>query len=244
MARRKSRSYSRLARHEKKRLKRQTTVYTILTVLLMIALIFWGIPSLIKVALFLGEIRSSSQPISREDKIPPSPPVIQPIPAATNSATVRIKGFAEEGATVVLSLNKNKVQEAVVESDGQFLFDNVRLQSGENRFNVQATDTSGNESNPSSTLVVEHDNAAPILILEGPANGSNFFGAGEKNIKVVGSTDPGSSVLVNGSFVILASNGSFSKTVALTTGENEILIVSRDKAGNSTEETVKVNYEE
>lgn len=242
MARR--RRYSRLSRKEGKRFARQTTLLTLLTVFLLIALIFWGIPSLIKMAVFLADLRSSSQPITGEDVLPPPPPVLQPLPTATNSAVVRIHGFSEEGATVVLSINNADAYETLVESDGEFLFNSVSLKSGENRISARAIDPAGNESQASSQHIVNFDSEAPSLSLESPEDGASFFGSREKSLNVKGSVEGEARVIVNGFIVIPSQDGSFSHLLQLNVGENTIAVVARDRAGNETVITRTVTYAE
>ncbi len=244
MTRRRKRTYSRLSARERKRYTRQTVLFSFLTILLIIAIIVWGIPSLVKVAIFLGDLRSSSQPISGEDTIPPPPPVFQPILDATNSAQIRVEGFAEEGSTVIISVNNSEVAEVIVESDGEFLVNNLELEGGENRISASAIDSSGNKSHPSSTHRVRYDANPPTLEITAPENRSTFYGQQERITQVRGSAEPGSQVLINDSFVILSQDGSFSHNITLETGENTITVIARDRAGNEIVEKIKVNYEE
>lgn len=243
MARRKKK-YSRLSRKEGRKYVRQSALLTILTLLLIFALLFWGIPSLVKLAIFLSELRSSTQPISGEDIIAPAPPVIQPVANATSSAIIRVEGFAEEGSNVILAINKADTYETLVESDGEFLFNKVKLKSGENRITARAIDVAGNESRTSSIIYVLYDNESPSLAVESPADGSSYFGSQEQAVTVSGSAETGSSVRVNGFFVILSREGKFSYKLSLNNGENVITVAARDKAGNETHETRTVTYEE
>jgi hypothetical protein len=215
-----------------------------LTILLLLALVFWGIPSLIKLAIFLGDIRSSSQPISGRDSIPPPPPILQPLPNATSSATLEIEGIAEEGSTVVLTVNGSVVQETVVESDGEFLFNEVRLKTGENEIFAKAIDEAGNESQNSIRYKIYIDNQAPQLTVTFPQSGDSFYGQAEKSLNVSGQAELGSLVRVNGSLAILDQEGNFSFPISLTGGENKIVVTATDKAGNQTTEEINVNYEE
>lgn len=244
MARKKYRRHSRLSRREKKKYNRQTILFTFLTIFLIIAIIFWGIPSLIRMAIFLGDLRSSSQPITGQDAIPPPPPILQPLFEATSSAAIRVEGFAEEGSTVVLSINGSDAYEVLVESDGEFLFNQVRLKSGENKIIARSIDTSSNESRPSSTFTVIYDVDPPKLEVSSPDDGASFYGFSERNIRVNGTADKDSVVRINNAFIILSQEGTFSHLFALSTGENVIRIVARDRAGNETIEERTVNYEE
>lgn len=233
---------SRLSRRQKKRYVRQSLLFTILTVFLIFALLFWGIPSLVKLAIFLSDLRSSTQSISGKDSLPPSPPILQPVVDATNSAIIRMEGFAEEGSTVILSINSKDAYETIVESDGEFLFNSVQLRGGENRIVSRAIDVSGNESQSSSEIIILYDETPPSLTVDTPTEGASFFGASEQNLLVSGSTDPGSRVLVNGSFVILSQDGKFSNSISLSEGENPIIVTARDRAGNTSSETRTVTY--
>jgi bacillopeptidase F len=244
MARRRVRKYSRLSRRENKRYVRQSALLTILTLFLLFALVFWGIPALVKLAIFLSDLHSSTQPISGKDTVPPAPPVIQPVPEATSSGSIRIEGFAEESSNVVLSINNVDSYETLVESDGEFLFDKVILKPGENQIKARAIDAAGNESRSSSVINLLYDSNPPTLVVDSPSEGTSFFGSSEQSIIVSGSAEPGASVRVNGSFVILSHEGKFNYRLTLNLGENSLTIVARDKAGNETVESRTVTYEE
>ena len=236
------RQYSRLSRKEGKRYIRQSALLTVLTILLLIALLFWGIPSLIKLAIFLGDLRSSTQPITGEDVLPPPPPVIQPVAEATNSAVLELSGFAEEGSTVVLSLNGSDAYETLVDSGGEFLFDSVKLDQGDNAIFATSTDTAGNKSKASSTTTVVLDQSLPTLSVDAPQDGQAFYGPMQKVARVSGRVDPGSTVLVNNSFVILSQEGVFSYLVPLNEGDNIIAITAQDRAGNQVQKEIKVSF--
>lgn len=238
------RRYSRLSKRENKRYARQTALFTFLTIILLLTLVFWGIPALIKVAIFLGDVRSTSQPLSGKDTIAPTAPVLQPLVDATYSATVRVEGFAEEGSTVILSIDGVDTYETVVESDGEFLFNSVKLSLGENMISARAIDSSGNDSKESREMKIIYDNQAPELTIIDPADGSQYSGSREKTIKINGSTEVGSTVTVNGSFIIISKDGSFSYSFSLSSGDNEIKVIAKDRSGNEALDTRIVHFEE
>lgn len=234
---------SRLTRKEGRRYTRQSIMFIFLTVLLLVALLFWGIPALIRLAIFLGDLRSSSQPVSGEDLLPPSPPILQPLPESTSSAILLVDGFAEEGTTVTLNLNGIQILEVVAGNEGDFLFSRVDLVEGENRIEAYATDQSGNRSQPSTPYLIDLDTTPPSLTVDEPQDGKVFIGSREQLIRVSGKADPEMTIEVNGSFLILAHDGSFSTTLRLTSGDNQIRIVARDRAGNQTQESRTVTFE-
>jgi len=244
MVRSRYQHYSRLNRKEGQRYARQTFIFSILTILLIAALVFWGIPSLVKLAIFLGDLRSSAQPVVGEDTVPPAIPILQPTDEATNSATIRISGFAEDGTTIVLSNNGSDANEVLVENNGEFLFDAVRLHEGENAITVRAVDKAGNTSRSSSPLTINYDNIPPTLTVESPVDKARFLGTAEKIVRITGKTESGSIVRVNGALAILSSEGTFASSYSLVSGENTLTIVASDRAGNETLVTRTVFYEE
>ncbi|NBS41367.1 hypothetical protein EBS80_01790, partial [bacterium] len=63
--------------------------------------------------------------------------------------------------------------------------------------------------------------SAPPLVVMGPSDG---LATGDATVAVNGSTDPGTSVLVNGEKVLLNTDGSFATNVSLERGLNVIKI--------------------
>ena len=232
---------SRLQKIEERKSKRQAILFTFLTLLLIIGVIFLGIPSLIKMVIFLENLHSSGQAVETKDSVPPAPPRLQVLSEATNSASLDLKGFAESGATVKIYRDHEEIQEVVADKEGEFIIDNLKLELGENELQAKATDNSGNESKLSALLTISYDNSPPVLTLTNPANEAEFFDE-DKEILVAGETDPDANVVVNDFFVLVDTEGNFVKKLELQEGENEILVVATDKAGNATQETLIVRY--
>lgn len=232
---------SRLARKEEARSIRQAIFYGGLTVILAFALIFLGIPALIKMAVFLGNLRSSSIPVETKDVIPPSPPRMKPLSEATNSAQINIQGFAEPGSTVKIFLSGITEAETITDNDGLFSYTGINLTLGKNEIYTLATDAAGNTSQESGRLVIFYDDVAPNLEVSEPPDGKEFFGP-EGGIKIKGKTEEGATVYINGHLAIVGFEGNFEYPLNLSQGENPIKITAMDKAGNQTEKEIKVNY--
>jgi len=232
---------TRLQRVQQKKNKRQALIFSVLTFGLIIGVVFLGIPSLIRMAIFLGNLRSSGQTIETKDTVPPVPPRLQALAEATKSADLKIRGFAEPGATVKLTHNNQELEEALVDNEGQFVIDEVTLKKGENKLKAVAIDTSGNESKLSKLITIVYDNEPPELTITGPEDGAEFFDE-DREILISGETDPDARVNVNNFYSVVDTEGNFVKRLNLEEGENEIRIVARDKAGNKTSATVTVRY--
>lgn len=232
---------SRLTKIEEKKSIKQAVLFSFLSFVLMAALFLYGIPSLIKFIVFLGDLKSTDiKPVS-EDQLAPTTPVIQPLPEATSSANIKIKGYTEQGATVKLVIGGIDIEEVISDKDGQFIFDNIKLKLGANEIQTKAIDSAGNESQTSSVVTIIYDNQPPELEITKPEDGQKFFD-NEREITVEGKTEESITVYVNNRFTSSNSDGNFSKTIGLNEGENDIIVKAIDRAGNKTEKQIKVNY--
>lgn len=208
----------------------------------MVGLVFVGLPILFKVAVYLGNLRDSSGPLEIQDTLPPSTPQLTTLPSATTSATLNLSGFAEARSTVSLYQNGNRLDSGPANEAGEFSFPSITLDQDLNRFYVLATDEAGNESLPSSTQTVVFDSDAPTLNILFPASGQQFYGPGEEIMTVKGSTDPQVTIRINDRIVVVASDGSFSERLQLKEGDNQLLFLATDLAGNQTSTQLTVNY--
>ena len=232
--------YSRLASVEEKRNMRRAFLFTILTILAILGVLFYGLPSVARFAAFLSDLRKSNLPVDRNDTTPPAPPRLDRLPEATKEPEIEISGVTEEGATVILTLN-GKDEEVVADADGKFRF-SYSLRKGENQILTKAKDRAGNESQPTTGITVVFDNEAPKLDISAPADGSQFYGDGQRQLAIKGTTEVGITLTINDRIVKVEEDGTFTFATTLADGENSFNLKSADKAGNQTEKTLKVNF--
>lgn len=232
---------TRLARKQEARNIRQAIIYIILTLVLASILVFIGIPLLIRTAIFLGNLRTSSKLPEQTDTIPPSPPrIIIPF-EATNSALFSLKGYTEPGANIKLYNSGFSFGETVADNEGSFSIENLKLTSGRNEISAVAQDAAGNESQPSMSSVVDYDTTPPLLEITRPEEGKTITGL-ENKITLEGKTEEGAKIIINGRLVIVGPEGDFSYQYSLKEGENTFAIIAQDKAGNQTEKEIKITY--
>lgn len=218
----------------------RNAIYLVLgSIALFLFLIFFGLPFFARIAIFLSELKKSSQPVQQEDKVPPGPPRINPLPSHTNTDTVTVSGAAEAGSTFKLYLNDEVVKESVIDDTSLYSFD-IELSRGKNTFQATAKDQTGNESEKSTPLVVIYSDEEPTLIISSPQDGETI--EGQKSITVQGKTDSGNRVTINERVVIVDDEGNFSTKINLTDGENSLKFSVEDEAGNLLEKEIKVNY--
>lgn len=230
---------TRLTRKQNIRNIKRAYFFFFLSFVLVLLIIFLGIPSLVKMAIFLGNLKSTYTPVETETNLPPSPPRLKSMPEATNSAELKVEGYAEEGLAVEIYSSGVKEKEVVAEKDGFFLLDNLTLTEGRNEIYALAVDKSGGKSKESEKYIVVYDNTPPKLTIIEPADNSHFYGMQSK-VVVKGETEENTSVTVNDHLAFVSSEGKFNYPYILTNGENIIKITATDKAGNKTEQEIKV----
>jgi len=133
------------------------------------------------------------------------------------------------------------VKKILVSNEGKFSIRQIKLDEGENNLFAKAVDLAGNESQESVRQVIFFDKEPPVLEVESPQDGDSFFDD-QKEITIKGKTEKDAIVNINERKVIVSLEGKFESVYSLAEGTNEILIVSSDKAGNKTQESLKIYY--
>lgn len=232
---------TRLTRLEERKSLNQAVLFIFLTIVLVIVLLVVGIPALIKLVVFLGDIRSSTQKVETlTDIIAPSVPIIQPPGEATNSAKINLSGYAEPNTNIKIYLEEESVREIVSSAEGNFTIENLHLKEGNNTIRAKAFNKSG-ESPFSEAISIIYDNKPPEIDITIPQEGDKFFDK-DKQTKVEGKTDANINVYVNGRLSLSDNDGIFTALVNLSEGENTITVKAIDIAGNMASEEIKVSY--
>jgi hypothetical protein len=235
--------YSRLESVEEKRNFRSAILLIVLSIGVIAVLIIYGIPNVGKVATFVSGFKYKNTPAASSDKTPPPPPKFGNYPDFTNQATINISGTGEPGATIKLTFNGSG-QDILADKDGNFTFQNLILQAGDNTFFAFAIDQAGNASQKTPDKKIVYDNKPPSLTIDSPSDGSNFFGSGQRQVTIQGTTDSGASVTINDRIVSVDDSGKFQYTLTLNGGENKFTIKSVDQAGNSAEKGITLSFSE
>ena len=114
----------------------------------------------------------------------------------------------------------------------------VTLEDGFHVVEVEVYDNIGNYNTDSVT--VELDTSLPDLIVLAPEEG---LITNQTSLLVIGMSDPGAEVTVNGVAVDVAVDGTFNHPLVLEEGENAIVIIATDGVGNSRTETRNVTLD-
>lgn len=228
----------------RRRIKRKTIKFIWPTVItlglcfgLFLVLLFLGLPLLARLSLFFEKLSGGEEIISVNDQTSPFPPQLEAPFTATNSARMTLNGVSEPNSTVKLYLNNFPLDEILVGKDGGFS-KRITLREGKNEITAQAIDQADNKSSLTPSLFIYYKKEAPFLEIHFPPE--KEFETKEEEIEIKGETDPENSLTINGRFVLVKSDGSFSHSVSLTSGENLIEIVVTDQTGNETKKELKV----
>ena len=138
---------------------------------------------------------------------------------STREASLMVIGVTELGATV-------SIANAPVALDLTMFTHTVALSEGPNEVRVMASDRLGNTA--VHTISVTLDTIAPPLIVIEPKAGAAL---GKARVTVVGQTEEGASVKINGA-PVANLQGSFTGTTTMAEGANVIVIESQDAIGN------------
>lgn len=211
-----------------------------LTFILFVSIILFGIQGLVKLASFLGGLRGAGAPIEETKEEPLLSPRLAALPVATNSAKIFVSGFAESGAMVDIFLNDVLMGSTLASKEGKFEISDLTLGKGENK--IYASTRIDNKQSPASrTIFITFKETLPKLEIFSPADKSVILGK-EGKVEIEGETDPDTSLSINGHWVIVKNDGTFSFELPLAEGENKIEAVARDMAGNEIKEVLSVAY--
>ncbi len=225
---------------QEKKSQRLAVLLGLSTLLIIIGLVFGGIPLLIGLANFLGKINRSETETTQEDTIPPVPPIFSAVPEATKSAFIKINGSSEPETKVEIYLNDQLLLDTQASPKGEFKIEKINLERGDNYLSAKAIDEAGNESQFSQETRIIYDNQSPDLEISQPKDAETVY---QQSLEIKGKAESSEvKITVNERLAILEKEGEFSYLYELSEGKNTITIVAEDLAGNQTEKELVVTY--
>jgi len=224
---------------EDKNLTKKTIMLGGATFLLFLIIFIFGLPLLIRFSVYLSDRKKNNT--NKTIVLPPQPPRIMLPFESTPSATIDIKGFAEKGVNVELSLPDGKKIRKTANDDGEFIFEKIDLQSGPNIFSGIAFFADDTPSEASKNFIVIRDDSPPELEITNP--GEEKVTVDVPDYDLVGKTEVKSLVKINTYVASVNDKGEFKLKLQLQPGKNEYTIVSKDPAGNQTTKKVTITYD-
>lgn len=178
------------------------------------------------------------KPKEEVDTTPPILTITEPADNTTvNTSSITVKGTTEPNAKVTVNGNPASVSTAGSFEAG------VNLIEGTNKITTDATDLAGNKATAVRTVIYKApiiDTVPPVLTISQPTD--NLI-TNLSAVTVIGQTEVGAKVKVQGEPVSVGSDGSFTKTITLSEGVNNIKVGAADAAGNISTIAVKVTVD-
>ena len=234
---------TRLDRIKSKRSKQQTFVMIVVAVVLGWFILTSGFSLLINSSVFVGGLLGGGR---NEYDFGSSPKFynieFDEIPSATNSAGLTVSGLAENLDEIKFYLNGSLTKKIKIDSDGKFSTVLTNYDQGSNELYAVGTNNKTNATKKTVTVSFFYKTAKPTIEITEPSDGHK---TPRDEIKVAGKTNSNEemTVRIQGSLSTIDSNGNFQSFVRLKEGENKIMIVVNDTAGNSEEKEITVFYE-
>src|SRR6267143_3762148 len=170
-------------------------------------------------------------------------PIADSLPAYTRDPQLQLTGkvpsFAvQAGRSLQVVLNGAVVTTTPLDPSGAFNA-TVALKDGANSIGVALI--ADRDVVAASSYSVVLDRTPPTMTVAQPAEGSTVDA---KNIVVTGTTEPGSTITVNGRIVVITPEGAFIDSFSATPGSVPISVVARDRAGNETTQKLTVTAQQ
>jgi hypothetical protein len=232
--------YSRLRRFEDKRQEKKIVISIIGIIAIFIFLGLFGVRILIGFSLLVDKVRGTSQQQVTQQLI--LPPELDPLPIATNSATIAVSGKGQAGMTVIVYINDTDTEKTTVDKDGSFALPSIKLIEGTNTISAKQTPDNKNVSALSEVLTIISKKSKPTLDVSYPSDNQQIR-QDQNIIAVTGKTnDEANTVTINDRLAILRSDGSFSYDLSVPDGDSVVKIIATDTAGNQITVERKINY--
>lgn len=225
-------------------IRKQNTKTIIGIIIIIILVVGFGTKFLIGFSVVLEKLKfSKEETASSQDLSYIAPPVLNPIPDATNKDKIDISGYTtSDENSVSLYVNGKSSGKTNIGSDKTFMFKNVILDQGDNEIKAKAATSEDKQSEYSSPINVKFVNKQPSLDIASVSDGQ-VYQKGLGTLKITGKTDPGVKVTVNDFWTINNSDGTFYYLHNLKDGDNHLKIVATDNAGNSTTKELTIKAE-
>lgn len=231
---------SRVNRKKEDEVTKKTVFLGVFTMFLVVMLIVFGLPMLVRLSILLGELKGDGETVV-EKVLPPMTPRLVLAFEATNSGVISIAGFAEKGVNVDLLKNDISIGKREVGENGEFVFEDVFLDDGINLFNAVAVSDVMGSSEPSKPVLVTYDVTPPELEMINPVE--EKLSVDFADFDITGVAEPDSKVTINGRIALVNDDGKFKFRYQLASGKNNLEVVVRDVAGNETRKQLEITFD-
>jgi len=233
---------TRFGRIEERKQRKRLVVAIVGSLALIVFLVIFGFKLLVGFSLLVEKLHGSPQQTQNPTQTIILPPTLDPLPVATKSSSLVVSGSGQSGLTAIVYVNDAETKNISVTKSGMFATQLTNLKDGTNTISAKLMDNQGNLSDLSNVLTVEIKQKQPTLNVTSPSDNTSILG--DNNIVTIsGNTDDNTTVTVNGRFIVIKSDNSFSYQYALGTGQTKLTVIATDEAGNTTTVERNVTYQ-
>jgi len=229
---------SRLEKHENKQIIQKILIAVVLFVAAIIFFFSAGIKMLVSFTLFLNQLangNSQQQALQKTESF--NTVNIDPIPSATNSATLLFSGTSLNFDKLEIYLNDEKQDE--INISDTFSGEVKGLEKGDNKVHFIAKSSSSKETKKTPTYSILFKSEKPKLEIQEPSDKSK---TNREDVRISGTTDIETTIRINGQPIIVDVQGKFTTLLRLKDGENKINITAEDIVGNQEVKDLVVTY--
>jgi hypothetical protein len=230
----------RLERVQEKKMKNTIFFYVVILFLVLYFIFTFGIKLLLNTSSFISGLfpQPSTKPLTKIEDTFSSIDILS-IPQSTNSAKIIISGSILNFDILDFYVNAIKVKEIETSSD-TFSEEIGDLEKGENDVYIKAKSKDSKTEKNTITYKVYYKSEKPKLEITEPSDNST---TNNQEIKIKGTTDKETYIHINDLPIVVDANGSFETSVRLKDGDNQIMIIAQDIAGNVETKSLKVTYQ-
>jgi len=233
---------TRFGRIEEKKQRKRLVLAIVGSIALVVFLFIFGFKLLVGFSLLVERLHGAAPQTQNPTQTIIQPPTLDPLPVATKSSSLFVRGSGQSGLTAIVYVNDAETKNISVTKSGMFTTQLTNLKDGVNTISAKLMDAKGNLSDLSNVLTVEIKQKQPTLELTSPNDNISILGD-NNTITINGKTDDNATVTVNGRFVVIKSDNSFSFQYPLNEGQNKLTIIATDDAGNTTTVERNITYQ-
>ncbi|MFZ2206437.1 MAG: hypothetical protein WA061_07310 [Microgenomates group bacterium] len=229
---------SRLEHHKNKTFAQKMLIGAVLFVAFIIFFFSAGIKILVSFTLFLNQLANGgTKQQATQQKEEFNSINIDPIPSATNSASIVFSGTALNFNALEIYVNGEKTDDISISDT--FEGEIKDLIKGNNKISFIAKSTHSKETKKTAIYEVLYKDEKPKLEIQEPNDNSR---TNKEDVRISGKTDNETSIRINGQPIITDSEGKFTTLFRLKDGENKIEIIAEDIVGNQEKKNLTVTY--
>lgn len=229
---------SRLEHHKNKTFAQKMLIGVVLFIAFIIFFFSAGIKILVSFTLLLNQLAnggSKQQTTQQQEEF--NSINIDPIPSATNSASIVFSGTSLNFNALEIYVNGEKTDDISISDT--FEGEIKDLIKGNNKISFIAKSTQSKETKKTPIYEVLYKDEKPKLEIQEPNDNSR---TNKEDVRVSGKTDNETSIRINGQPIITDSEGKFTTLLRLKDGENKIEIIAEDIVGNQEKKNLTVTY--